>query len=142
MALWRLTSVRGQLVLLYLAILTLLLLGLGIFQSLTLRSYLRSSAVAGVRRSAYSELNILGPCFIRSHGDLAQSASTLAKLLGSRDTAVTIVTPTGAALASHGMGQPGALHPLRLSATTIRQLIANARPDTANAPISPVKCPS
>jgi two-component system OmpR family sensor kinase len=142
MGLWRLTSIRGQLVLLYLAILTLLLIGLGVFQSLTLRSYLRSSAVASVRRSAYSELNILGPCYIRSSGDLQRHAFILAKLLGSRDTAVTIVTPTGAALASHSMGPPGASHPLRLSGSTIRQLIANARPDVANAPISSVKCPT
>lgn len=141
MGLWRLTSIRGQLVLLYLAILTLLLLGLGIFQSLTLRSYLRSSAVTSVRRSAYSELNILGPCFIESPADLVQHATILANLLGSRDTAVTIVTPSGAALASHGTGPPGALHPLRLSAATIRQLIANAKPETSASLSTVTKCP-
>jgi two-component system OmpR family sensor kinase len=142
MFLRRVTSIRGQLVLLYLGILALLLLGLGVFQSLTLRSYLRSSAAASVRRSAYSELNVLGPCYIKSPADLAGSAQSLANLLGTPNTAVTIVTPSGAALASHGMGPPGASHPLRLTATTIRRLIATATPDSSDV-IAPVtKCPT
>lgn len=141
MDLSRFTSIRAQLVLLYLGILALLLIGLGIFQTLTLGSYLRSSAVASVRRSAYSELTILGPCFIRSRAELQQTAQQLAGLLGTRDTAVTIVTPSGSALASHGTGPPGASHPLHLSAATIRQLIAGARPelDTGRVPVT--KCP-
>lgn len=142
MNLRRLTSIRGQLVLLYLGILTLLLLGLGIFQSLTLRSYLRSSAAASVRRSAYSELNVLGPCYIRSPGELQSNAQQLAQLLGTPNTAVTIVTPSGIALASHGAGPPGASHPLRLSAATINQLIANAAPDSSDAAVPVTKCPS
>jgi two-component system, OmpR family, sensor kinase len=142
MNLRRLTSIRGQLVLLYLGILTVLLLGLGVFQSLTLRSYLRSSAAASVRRSAYSELNVLGPCYIRSPGDLETNALQLAQLLGTVNTAVTIVTPSGIALASHGMGPPGASHPLRLSATTINQLIATAAPESSDAPVPVTKCPS
>jgi two-component system OmpR family sensor kinase len=40
------------------------------------------------------------------------------------------------------MGPPGASHPLRLSALTIRRLIANARPDAQDLTIPVSKCPS
>jgi two-component system OmpR family sensor kinase len=124
-------TIRGKLVLWYLSVLAVLLIALGIFQSLTLSHYLSSSAAANLRQAAFAELRVLGPCFVQTSGDLQSNAQTLARLLGSHDVAVKIVTPTGETLADHGSGPPGASRPLRLSAATILGLISST------APISP-----
>lgn len=124
----RLASLRGQLVLWYLAILVLLLVGVGIFQSFTLGRYLQTTTGEGLRDAARTEMAVLGPCYIRSPSDLYGQAQRLALLLGSREIAVKIVTPSGATLADHGFGDPGRSQPLELSATTIRSLIAVSRP--------------
>ena len=126
--LWaRLKSVRGRLVLWYLSVLAILLLALGVFQSIILTNQLHSSIAGDMRRSARAELAAFGPCFIRSNSDLLQHAQDLAQLLGSHDTAVKIVAADGATLADHGIGSPGASRPLQLSASTIQQLTASAR---------------
>jgi two-component system OmpR family sensor kinase len=139
--LWaRLKSVRGRLVLWYLTVLAILLLALGVFQSIILTNQLHSSIAGNMRRSARAELAVLGPCYIRSNADLLRNAQNLAQLLGSHDTAVKIVAANGATLADHGIGSPGASRPMRLSASTIRQLIASAR-SAASAPPSAVRAP-
>lgn len=126
MAFWRrLGTIRGRLVLWYLSVLAILLLALGVFLATTLSSYLRTTTATGMREGAFSGLHALGPCFILSSVDLNNNAQTLAQLLGSRDTAVKIVTPSGETLADHGLGPLGASRPLRLSATTIRRLISS-----------------
>lgn len=127
----RLTSVRGQLVLWYLAVLAVVLLALGIFQTLTLGGYLRTAMADSMRSASGTELAVLGPCFISSPADLKTDAQTLAGLLGSHDTAVKIVLRDGQALADHGLGPPGATHALRLSDATIQRLIDSARPVVA-----------
>lgn len=125
--LWlQLRSIRGQLVFWYLGLLAVLLLALGVFQWFILGQHLRSSLADSLRDSARSELAVLGPCYIRSSGDLQENAFSLARLLGSRETAVTIVTPTGSTLASHGAGPPGASKPLQLSKGTVLSLIRQA----------------
>ena len=119
----RLSSTRGQLVLWYLSAVAVLLLALGIFQSLIVASYLRSSTADSMRHAAHAQLAQLGRCFILSSADLVDNSQTLAQLLGSHDTAVKIVTTRGVALADRGFGPPGASRPLRLSVSTIRALI-------------------
>ena len=127
----RLTSVRGQLVLGYLLVLAVVLLGLGIFQTVTLGGYLRTAMADSMRSASGAELAVLGPCFISSPADLKTDAQTLAGLLGSHDTAVKIVSRDGQVLADHGLGPPGATHPLRLSDATIQRVINSARPVVA-----------
>jgi two-component system, OmpR family, sensor kinase len=127
----RLTSVRGQLVLWYLLVLAVVLLTLGIFQTVTLGGYLRTAMADSMRSASGAELAVLGPCFISSPADLKTDAQTLAGLLGSHDTAVKIVSRDGQVLADHGLGPPGATHPLRLSDATIQQVINSARPVVA-----------
>ena len=119
----RAVGIRGQLVVWYLGVLAVLLLALGIFQSLILGNYLRSSLVSSMRQAARGELAVLGPCYIRSRGDLRNNAQSLAALLGSHETAVKIVTASGLTLADHGLGPPGATKPLRLSSATIHDVI-------------------
>jgi len=119
----RLGSIRRQLVLWYLSLLAIVLLGLGIFQYLTLSQYLRSTIGASLRQSASAQLHALDPCFILSPADLTQNAQSLAGLLGSHDTAVKIVTPSGETVANHWFGFAGHARPLNLSPATIRQLI-------------------
>jgi two-component system OmpR family sensor kinase len=116
---------RGQLVLWYLGVLAVLLLALGIFQTITLGTYLRSSTEDSLRHAAYQELGILGPCYLGSSTDLRRNAAKVARLLGGHDTAVTIVTPGGQILAAHGLGPPGATQPLHLSRATVRRLIGS-----------------
>jgi two-component system OmpR family sensor kinase len=120
-------TIRGKLVLWYLSVLAVLLIALGIFQSLTLSQYLSSSAASDLRHAAYAELRLL-PCFVETRADLQANAQSLSRLLGSHDTAVKIVTPSGETLADHGLGPPGASHPLRLSAATILGLIKSTEP--------------
>jgi two-component system OmpR family sensor kinase len=124
----RLTSVRGQLVLWYLVVLAVVLLALGIFQTVTLGGYLRTAMADSMRSASGAELAVLGPCFINSPAALKADAQTLAGLLGSHDTAVKIVSREGHAWADHGLGPPGATHALRLSNATIQQVINTARP--------------
>ncbi|GAC1445899.1 MAG: HAMP domain-containing sensor histidine kinase [Chloroflexota bacterium] len=123
----RLSGARGQLVLWYLSILALLLLGLGVFQSLTLASYLRTSAASELRATAHAQFAVFGPCFIDSRAALRASAPSLTQLLGSSEVAVKILTPDGQVLAEHGLGPPGATRPLSLPVGIIRQLIGSAR---------------
>lgn len=119
----RLGSIRRQLVLWYLSLLAIVLLGLGIFQYFTLSQYLRSTIGASLRQSASAQLHALGPCFILTPAALNQNAQSLAGLLGSHNTAVEIVTPSGETLATHGFGFAGHARPLNLSPNTIHQLI-------------------
>ncbi|MGI8968141.1 MAG: sensor histidine kinase [Chloroflexota bacterium] len=124
----RLTTLRSRLVLWYLGILAAVLLGLGIYQSITLTNYLRVTTSHTLHDTARAELAVLGPCFIRSTGDLNLNAPQLARLLGSHDIAVKIVTPAGATLADHGFGEPGHTQPMRLPASTIQTLIKTSAP--------------
>lgn len=126
MRLPRLTTIRGQLVLWYLGILAVLLLSLGAFQSITLRDYLRTSTADALRRAASGELEVLGPCYIRSASDLQHNAPTLVRLLGEHDTAVAIVTLSGHILADQGIGPPNTSPRLHLSGSTIRRLTGSA----------------
>jgi signal transduction histidine kinase len=138
----RLTSIRGQLILWYLGALALLLATLGVFQIVTLRDYLQSSTAQSLRRSAYAELRVLGPCYVHSRADLTRNADTLSRLLGGYDVAVTVVTPSGQTLASHGTGPSGATHPLRLSSSSIRGLISQVSSQTSAASqIRVASCP-
>jgi signal transduction histidine kinase len=118
------SSLRGRILLSHLALFALILLGLGVFQSSILSGYLHDSAVDSIRQPARNELEVLGPCFVRSSKDLHRNAQVLAQLLGSRNTGVKIVDRRGAALADHAFGVPGNARPLQLSATTVQQLIA------------------
>lgn len=129
----RLGSIRGQLVLWYLTVLAVVLLALGVFQSLTLSSYLQTNTADSLRDTTFSELRVLGPCFVSTSTELEVRAQSLAQLLGSRETAVKIVTPDGAVLADHSFGIPGHIHPFRLSADSIRILI-HASPSHGVAP--------
>jgi two-component system, OmpR family, sensor kinase len=117
-------SLRGRILLSYLGLLALTLVGLGIFQSSILSGYLHDTAVGNIAQPARSELEVLGPCFVRSSKDLHRNAQVLAQLLGSGTTGVKIVDRRGAALADHAVGVPGRAEPLQLSAATIRGLIA------------------
>jgi len=126
----RLGSIRRQLVLWYLSLLAIVLLGLGIFQYFTLSQYLRSTIGASLRQSASAQLHALGPCFILSAAALNLNAQSLAGLLGSHDTAVKIVTPSGETVANHGFGFAGHARPLNLSPDTIHQLISSTRSGT------------
>ncbi|MGI8826466.1 MAG: sensor histidine kinase [Chloroflexota bacterium] len=128
----RLTTIRGRLVVWYLGVMALLLLALGVFQSVTLANYLRVTTFDSIRDTARSELVVLGPCIVRSPGDLYGNAERLARLLGSREIGVKIVTPQGATLADHGFGEPGNLQAMQLSTATIRGLIRSAAPAARN----------
>lgn len=129
----RLSSVRGQLIVSFVGVMAALLLLVGVVQNSLLGSYVRSTTGASMRQSAYSELQVLGPCFIQSQSALSSHALILARLLGSPFVGVKIVTPAGQVLADHSFGPPGSTHPLRLSAATIRRLIRSAR-SSAPAP--------
>jgi two-component system, OmpR family, sensor kinase len=118
------SSLRGRLLLSYLGLFVLTLVGLGIFQSSVLSGYLHDAAVDNIAQPARSELEVLGPCFVRSSKELHRNAQVLAQLLGSGTTGVKIVDRRGAALADHAIGVPGRAEPLQLSAATIRELIA------------------
>jgi signal transduction histidine kinase len=130
---WRLGTIRRQLVLWYLSVLAVVLLALGIFQSLTLSQYLDSTTATSMRQAALAGFRILGPCYIQTSKDLQQNAQILARLLGSHDTAVKIVTRSGETLADHGLGFPGEARPLHLSAATINRLIGTQSASIARA---------
>jgi two-component system OmpR family sensor kinase len=138
-----LNSLRGRILLSQLGLFALVLLGLGIFQSSILSRYLHTTTVDGIRQPAQAELQVLGPCFVRSISDLHRNAQVLAQLLGSTNTGVKIVDRNGSALADHAFGVPGATRPLQLSADTIQELIA-AVPGSTEAsgrpPPSPAEC--
>ncbi len=110
----------------YMGVLAAVLLALGFFQSVTLGGYLRTATAQSMFNASGSELAILGPCFISSSADLSSYAQTLARLLGSHDTAVKIVSRDGFPLADHGSGPPGRTHPLKLSDATIHNAIRSA----------------
>lgn len=135
-----LNSIRGRLVLWYLAVLALLLAALGIFQWVTVGERLRTATAESVRADVCQELTVLGPSYVRTAADLDMNAPTLARLLGGPITAVSIVTPTGQTLASHDFGPPGAGRPLRLSGDTIWQLIGQATSASAAQRTAPA-CP-
>lgn len=130
----RLTSLRGQLVLWYLSVLAVLLFSLGVYQTVTLASYLHSTTRTSIRDAAEAELNQLGPCFIQTSRDLRIYAQSLAQLLGSPDTAVKIITRDGVALADHGLGPPGATRVLRLSVPEIHRLTGSMNPEPSSIP--------
>lgn len=138
----RVTTIRGKLVFWYLGVLATLLVGLGVFQSVTLTTYVRTSATSSLRRSANQELAVLNPCFVRSRAGLRHNARTLAGLLGDPDTAVTIVTSAGTVLAGRGLGPTGAQHPPHLSSATIQRLIGQSQtPRGSSADIEVSPCP-
>ena len=119
-----LSSLRGRILLVQLALFAGILVGLGVFQSSVLSGYLHDTAVDNIAQPARSELEVLGPCFVRSSKDLHRNAQVLAQLLGTGNTGVKIVDRRGAALADHAVGVPGRAEPLQLSAPTIRELTA------------------
>ena len=119
-----LRSLRGRILLAQLALFAGILVGLGIFQSSILSGYLHDTAVDNIAQPARSELEVLGPCFVRSSKDLHRNGQVLAQLLGTGNTGVKIVDRRGAALADHAVGVPGRAEPLQLSAATIQELIA------------------
>ena len=147
-----LNSLRGRILLSQLGLFAVILLGLGIFQSSILSGYLHDSTVDSITQPAQTELQVLGPCFVRSSADLHRNAQVLARLLGSGNTGVKIVGRDGTALADHAVGVPGAARPLELSAATIQNLIASVpksrgagtgssrpqcKPGSASARVSP-----
>jgi signal transduction histidine kinase len=137
-----LNSLRGRILLSQLGLFALILLGLGIFQSSILSRYLHTTTVDSIRQPAQAELQVLGPCFVRSASDLHRNAQVLAGLLGSTNTGVKIVDRKGSALADHAFGVPGATRPLQLSADTIQKLIAAVPASTgaAGPPPSRAEC--
>jgi two-component system, OmpR family, sensor kinase len=118
-------SLRGRILLSQLGLFALILLGLGIFQSSTVSRYLHDTTIDSIKDPARTELEVLGPCFVRSARELHRNAQVLAQLLGSGNTGVKIVDRQGAALADHAVGVPGAAKPLELSAATVQSLIAS-----------------
>jgi two-component system OmpR family sensor kinase len=128
-----LSSLRGRILLSQLGLFALILVGLGIFQSSVLSDYLHDSAVDSITQPARTELEVLGPCFVRSKTDLHRNAQVLAQLLGSGNTGVKIVDRSGVALADHAVGVPGSSRPLQLSAGTIHELIASVPPPKGRA---------
>ena len=138
-----LNSLRGRILLTQLGLFAVILLGLGIYQSSILSEYLHDSTVDSIKQPARTELEVLGPCFVRSAADLDRNAQVLAQLLGSANTGVKIVDRRGAALADHAVGVPGAARPLELSAATIQTLIASVpSPGRAGSGTRRVRCTS
>ena len=119
-----LSSLRGRILLVQLALFAGILVGLGVFQSSVLSGYLHDTAVDNIAQPARSELEVLGPCFVPSSKALHRNAQVLAQLLGTGNTGVKIVDRRGGALADHAVGVPGRAEPLQLSASTIRDLTA------------------
>jgi len=118
-------TLRGRILLSQLGLFAVLLLGLGIVQSSILSGYLHDSTVDSIKQPARTELEVLGPCFVRTAADLDRNAQVLAQLLGTGNTGVKILDRRGAALADHAVGVPGAATPLELSAPTLQALIAS-----------------
>ena len=86
-------SLRGRILLSHLGLFALTLVGLGIFQSSVLSSYLHDAAANSIAQPARNELEVLGPCFVRSSKELHRNAQVLAQLLGSGNTGVKIDSP-------------------------------------------------
>jgi signal transduction histidine kinase len=128
-----LSSLRGRILLAQLVLFAVLLIGLGVFQSSVLSDYLHDNAVDSITQPARAELEVLGPCFVRSGADLHRNAQALAQLLGSGNTGVKIVDRRGAVLADHAVGVPGKARPLELSAATLEKLIASVPPPLRRA---------
>jgi two-component system OmpR family sensor kinase len=124
-------TLRGRILLSQLGLFAVLLLALGVVQSSILSGYLHDSTVDSIKQPARTELVVLGPCFVRTAGDLQRNAQVLARLLGTGNTGVKIVDRRGAALADHAIGVPGAARPLELSAATVQTLIASVPASTA-----------
>jgi two-component system OmpR family sensor kinase len=124
------SSLRGRILLAQLGLFAFILLGLGVFQSSVLSDYLHDNAIDSITQPARAELEVLGPCFVRSRTDLHRNAQVLAQLLGTGNTGVKIVDRRGAALADHAVGVPGKARPLELSAATLENLIAAVPPAT------------
>ena len=95
-------TIRGQLVIWYLAVLAAVLLALGIVQSVTLTDYLRSSTARSIRTSAFTELRVLGPCFIRSSAQLESNAPVIPAL--RRRPVRTVAGAAGRGLSGSGSG--------------------------------------
>lgn len=125
-----LRSMRGRILIWYIAALAAMLLGYCVFQTFTLSGYFRSANALSMVRTADAELATVGPCFIRSPADLRHSAEPLAQLLAYQDGASTIVTPAGQVLASHAAGTALTAQP---SAALIRQLIPSSQPPSGRA---------
>jgi two-component system OmpR family sensor kinase len=122
------SSLRGRILLAQLGLFAVVLLGLGVFQSSVLSDYLHDNAIDSITQPARAELEVLGPCYVRSRTDLHRNAQVLAQLLGTGNTGVKIVDRRGAALADHAVGVPGKARPLELAAATLEKLIAAVPP--------------
>jgi two-component system OmpR family sensor kinase len=133
-------SLRGRILLSQLGLFAVLLLALGIVQSSILSEYLHDSTVDSIREPARTELEVLGPCFVRTAADLDRNAQVLAQLLGTGNTGVKIVGRRGAALADHAVGVPGAAKPLELSAATVHELIASVPTPKARSGTDRARC--
>src|SRR5438093_12803574 len=114
-------TLRRRILLSQLGLFAVLLLALGIVQSSILSGYLHDSTVDSIREPARTELEVLGPCFVRTSADLDRNAQVLAQLLGTGNTGVKIVDRRGAALAAHAAGLPAPPRPRRLPAATVTE---------------------
>src|SRR5436305_3159319 len=94
-------SLRGRIVVWYLALLATLLFGLCVVQTVTLTGYLRSAKVETMQQSANAALTLVSPCFLGSPSALHLNARSAAVLLGSNDFATSVVTPRGKVLARY-----------------------------------------
>jgi signal transduction histidine kinase len=133
-------TLRGRILLSQLGLFAVLLLGLGIVQSSILSGYLHDSTVDSITQPARTELEVLGPCFVRTAAELDRNAQVLAQLLGTGNTGVKIVDRRGAALADHAVGVPGSARPLELSAATVETLIASVPASKARAGTRRPRC--
>jgi signal transduction histidine kinase len=126
-----LKSMRGRILISYVGVLSAVLLGYCVIQTITLSDYFRSSNAFSMQQTAAGELATVGPCYVQSPADLKRSAMPLAWLLGSQNGTATIVTTSGTILASHAAG---ATSPFRPSPALIRKLLPAARSITSAAP--------
>ncbi|HEX8917193.1 MAG TPA: HAMP domain-containing sensor histidine kinase [Chloroflexota bacterium] len=115
-----LKSMRVRILASYVGVLSAVLLGYCLFQTITLADYFRSASALSMQQTADAELASVGPCYVQSPADLKRSATPLAWLLGSQNGTATIVTSSGTILANHSAGVAGLPRP---SAALIRQLI-------------------
>src|SRR5436305_14959018 len=90
-----LKSLRGRILMSYVTVLSAVLLGYCVIQTITLSDYFRSSNAFSMQQTAAGELATVGPCYVQSPADLRRSAIPLAWLLGSQHGTATIVTTSG-----------------------------------------------